>query len=81
MGAMRPNNTRCLTRNLNAVTAHGAAAKETFQHVLTTSKTFGDLRAELEMPVLNMGGNATGGARRRVGSLHSVGHGGVGGEV
>ena len=81
LGAMRPNNTRCLTRNLNAASAHGAAAKESFRQVLTASKTFGDLRAALEMPIRAAGGaNGTAGPRM-AGSLHTVGHGGIGGEM
>jgi tyrosinase len=79
LGAMRPNNTRCLTRNLNAASAHGAASKDSFRATLTESKTFGDLRAALEMPV--RAANGSSGGLRMSGSLHTVGHGGVGGEM
>jgi tyrosinase len=94
MGVMRPNNTRCLTRNLNAATAHSAASKDSFRAVLEGSKTFGDLRTQMEMPMRggrggssnssSSGGKAAGtgtGTRMAFGSLHTVGHGGVGGEM
>jgi hypothetical protein len=74
-GIMKENNTRCLRRSFNAVMANSAASKQVFDKILS-SKNFGEFRQHIEVP--SFGGT---GAARTGPDFHSLGHGGVGGEV
>jgi hypothetical protein len=74
-GIMKENNTRCLKRSFNAALVNSAATKEVFDKILG-SKNFGEFRKKIEMPAFG-----TGVAKFGPNDFHSLGHGGVGGEV
>jgi hypothetical protein len=74
-GIMKENNTRCLRRSFNAALANSAASKQVLDKILG-SKNFGEFRQHIEVPSFGGAGAA------RIGpDFHSLGHGGVGGEV
>jgi hypothetical protein len=75
LGIMKANNTRCLKRSINPALANSGASKEVFQKILG-SKNFGELRQNVEVPSFGGSGSVKFGA-----DFHSLGHGGVGGEV
>jgi hypothetical protein len=74
-GMMKENNTRCLKRNFNPGLANAAASKQVLDRILN-SKNFGEFRQRIEVPSF---GSTNG---FKIGpDFHSLGHGGVGGEV
>jgi tyrosinase len=77
---MSPNNIRCLTRNFNAKIAEVSASKKTLSRILS-AKTFAEFSDRIshappfpEHVTMNDLFNLPG-------DLHTIGHGGVGGEV
>jgi tyrosinase len=70
MGQMAPDNVRCLKRNINAFL--GERATKASMRTLMASKTFAELRTAIEMPNPFSSGEAP---------FHTIGHGGIGGEV
>jgi tyrosinase len=83
-GKMNSNNSRCLTRNLNARVLESDAAKSTLIKALK-SKSFGDF-----MDKVQLSGPPEGFEHSHIpppsldllpSDLHSIGHGAVGGEV
>jgi tyrosinase len=82
MGQMTKNNSRCITRGFNTPLAHASASKRSLTKVLS-ARTFTEFRSWAEMGSghMVMGVNGTIGFENEGGDLHSIGHGGVGGEV
>jgi tyrosinase len=69
LGAMNSNTSRCLTRSFDPSLGQ-RGTKVTFKNLMA-AKTFGDLRTYIEMPFAGQG----------EAPFHTIGHGGVGGEV
>jgi hypothetical protein len=69
MGRMAPGNVRCLTRSLNANLGELATTKA--MKSLLASKTFGALGSTIEIPFATAGDAP----------FHTIGHGGIAGEV
>jgi tyrosinase len=81
MGQMTANNTRCLTRNINAKFAQSSASSKSMRKVLS-AKTMAEFRYLAEsgsrsISVSWHGINVT----DEGGNMHNIGHAGVGGEV
>jgi hypothetical protein len=77
-GKMVTNNTRCLRRNLNPRVAEINASKKVLSRILK-SKTYADFC--LRISGAGVLPPKPGQPREFLGDLHSVGHGGIGGEV
>jgi len=70
-----------LTRNFDPESAETGAAKESMIHLLK-SKNFGELRMNVEMGNFSMAPGRNGQMEfHRTPAFHSVGHGGIGGEM
>jgi tyrosinase len=77
LGMMKPNNTRCLSRNFNPQIAEASATKATLARIVK-AKTYKDLTYEMEHPPPP---KYEKGVFKFQGDVHSIGHSGVGGEV
>jgi hypothetical protein len=73
-GMMKENNIRCLKRSFNAALANSAASQQVLDKILS-SKDFGEFRQQIEVPSFGRTGAGVGM------DFHSLGHGGIGGEV
>ncbi|KAF2400179.1 Di-copper centre-containing protein [Trichodelitschia bisporula] len=72
---------RCLTRGFNQFIMDSAASKENIRKVLA-SKDFGEFRVAIEQPRVRFGAtNGSFGIVSDGGDLHTIGHGGIGGEM
>jgi tyrosinase len=76
-GQMKPNNTRCMTRNFNPQIAEASATKATMKRIMQ-AKTYKDLMYQMEHPPPPAYEK---GVFKFQGDVHSIGHSGVGGEV
>lgn len=80
MGKMIPNNTRCLTRNMNAAMAQTSANSKSIRKVLG-AKTMVEFRQWAESGAQDWNLSMEGVSVDSFGSMHEIGHGGIGGEV
>jgi tyrosinase len=82
-GKMAPDNTHCLTRNLNPMIAEWSANKKTLSRILS-AKTYAELSDRMSHappPPAEMTFKDLQDLFESPGDLHGVGHGGIGGEV
>jgi tyrosinase len=77
---MAPNNTRCMTRNFNARIAEVSASKKTLSRILS-AKSFDEFSDRISHPPPFPTQVTIADLFNLPGDLHSIGHGGVGGEV
>lgn len=80
MGQMTPNNTRCLTRNINPILAQTSANSKSMRKVLS-AKSMVEFRQWAESGARDWSISTKGINVDSFGSMHDIGHGGVGGEV
>jgi tyrosinase len=80
MGQMTANNTRCLTRNINPLQAQTSANSKSMRKVLS-AKNMVEFRQWAESGSRDWSLSMKGISVDSYGSMHDIGHGGVGGEV
>lgn len=80
MGQMTPNNTRCLTRSINAVMAQTSANSKSMRKVLS-AKSMVEFRQWAENGSRDWSLSMKGISVESYGSMHDIGHAGIGGEV
>ncbi|RDI87962.1 hypothetical protein Vi05172_g1759 [Venturia inaequalis] len=80
MGQMLLNNTRCLTRNFNVKVAYMSASSKSMRKILG-AKSMAESRQLAESSVESRRAMSEGGNIDSFGSMHSIGHVGIGGEA
>lgn len=80
MGQMTPNNTRCLTRNIDAKMAQTSANSKSMRKVLS-AKSMVEFRQWAESGARDWSLSMKGVSVDSFGSMHAIGHSGIGGEV
>lgn len=80
MGQMLLNNTRCLTRNFNVKVAYMSASSKSMRKILG-AKSMAESRQLAESSVESRRAMSKGGNIDSFGSMHSIGHVGIGGEA
>lgn len=79
MGQMMPNKTRCLTRNFNIKMAYSSASSKSMRKILS-AKSMAEFRQLAETGVHQNWETIQDGIDS-LGSMHNIGHFGIGGEV
>ena len=77
---MAPNSNRCLTRNFNSRIAEVSASKKTISRILSAT-TFEEFSDRMSHPPPFPAHVTFNDLFNLPGDLHTIGHGGVGGEV